>query len=134
VAPVPITDWGAIRALQRWEPAIEVLPQLDGVIWSPAELPAAGTHALSDPFVRLLLVFPDVAARRDYERSVDPRDVVVTSLRPTEPEILRQLEEIRSAGVRWLGDRNVLLQVNGPPGIDDELRTAIREVTRAPGR
>jgi len=126
----PLSTWTALLGLRRWDADIDILPESNAFIWAPIGLPADGTYVLSHPALRVLLVFPTAAERRAYQQSSSARDVVVTSLQADEPEILRQLGELRAGGVRWLGYRNVLLQVNGPAQIDDELRAALRGEVR----
>ncbi len=84
-------------------------------------------YALSDPLLRVLLVFAEPADRRAYQRSVDPADVVVVMELPgTQEALAADLVEAREAGVRWLGFRNLLMQVAGPADFDERLRETLR--------
>ncbi|CAN5853477.1 hypothetical protein BH24CHL6_BH24CHL6_14780 [soil metagenome] len=129
----PFTDWAAVRALRGWDAQLDVLPQHDYQVWGPQLGDRGGeparpvAYALSDPLLRVLLVFAEPADRRAYQRSVDPADVVVVMELPgTQEALAADLVEAREAGVRWLGFRNLLMQVAGPADFDERLRETLR--------
>ena len=133
----PITTLTAVRTLERLEPDLEILPAHEVMVWGPGlgegsgEIPAPEAYALNDPLLRALLVFPDPAARRAYQRTVAARDVLlVFHVSPRLEDVAAGLVETRAAGARWLGHRNLLLQVSGPPGFDEDVRRFLRDELR----
>jgi hypothetical protein len=133
VVAQPFTDWAAVQALRGWDARLDVLPQHDYQVWGPElgslveESTGPAAYALSDPLLRVLIVFADPRERRTYQRSVDPGDVVVFAAQPATLEALAaDLVEAREAGVRWLGVRNLLLQLSGPSDFDERLRETLR--------
>ncbi|HUG48447.1 MAG TPA: hypothetical protein VMP67_08555 [Candidatus Limnocylindria bacterium] len=131
----PLTTWTALTALRHWNAALDVLPPHDHVVWGPG-IHLGGTgpleaYAIDDAYVRRLLVFADPAERRAYERRVRPRDVIVLPAGLlTDVTVGRGLIENDRDEVRWLGYRNLLLQVSGPRRLDDQLRATLREAFR----
>lgn len=133
----PITTLTAVRTLERLEPDLEIMPPHEVMVWGPGlaearnEPAAPEAYALNDPLLRALLVFPDPAERRAYQRTVEARDVLlVYHVGVTLEDVAAGLIETRAAGARWLGYRNVLLQVSGPPGFDEDVRRFLREELR----
>ncbi len=129
--PAPVTPWSALRGLQRWDEQLDMLPAHDNVAWG-ADLPAHA-YAINDPFVRLLLVFPNRAERRDFQRRIRPGEVIVLHDQPpTQETVGLAMIELRKVNARWLAYRNVLLQVAGPRRFDEPLRDALAEEMEEP--
>jgi hypothetical protein len=124
---VPFTSWTALRALRAWDASLGFAQQHDHRVWGADR--AAAAFALNDPLVRVLLLFPSPAERRAFQAEVDAGDVIVlVNVRLTQESVGRGLLDVRSADPRWLGYRNVLLQITGPDGFDEGLRAALAAV------
>lgn len=127
VATAPFTPWTALRALREWDASLGFAPAHDFRVWGADG--AAAAFALNDPMVRALLVFETPAERRAFQAGVDAGDVIVlVNARATQESVGRGLLEVRSAEARWLGYRNVLLQITGPDDFDQSLREILAGV------
>ena len=133
----PVTTLATVRILERLEPDLEILPPHEVMVWGPglgegaSEPGGPEAYALNDPLLRALLVFADPADRRAYQRTVDAGDVLlVFHVSPRLEDVAAGLVETRAAGARWLGYRNVLLQVSGPVGFDEDVRRFLRDELR----
>lgn len=125
----PLTSWAALRALQDWDASLDILPAHDYQVWGADD--AAAAYALNDPIVRVLLVFTSPAERRQFEGAVGAGDVIVLyDTAVSQESVGRALLGLRAIEPRWLGYRNILLQVAGPDSFDDRLRDVLELALR----
>jgi hypothetical protein len=127
ITTAPFTPWTALLALRAWDASLGFGQQHDRQVWGADG--AAAAFALNDPLVRVLLLFPSPAERRAFQAEVDAGDVIVlVNVGVTQESVGLGLLDVRSANPRWLGYRNVLLQVTGPDSFDEGMRAALSAV------